>query len=255
VSGVHTVFHLAALVSIPYSYHTPLAYVRTNVEGVANVLQAALDREVELVVNTSSSEVYGTAQYVPIDESHPLQGQSPYSASKIGGDKLAEAFHRSFDLPVATIRPFNTYGPRQSARAIIPAIITQALARSEVRLGSLTPLRDLTYVEDTVEGFVRVAEQPEAIGQVVNIGSGREISIGDLAKTVLEMMDSDSPVVGDDRRVRPQNSEVERLRADIAKAQQLLDWRPSHGLKDGIERTIEWVRANTDRYRAETYAI
>lgn len=252
---VEIVFHLAALISIPYSYHAPISYVRTNVEGTANVLQAALDAAVALVVHTSTSEVYGTACYVPIDEAHSLQGQSPYSASKIGADKLAEAFHLSFGLPATIIRPFNTYGPRQSARAIIPTIIVQALTQPAVCLGNLEPLRDLTYVEDTVDGFIKIAQRPEAIGQVINIGSGREVSIGDLAKTILDLMGKDIPVLRDDRRVRPQGSEVERLCADTRKAKQLLDWRPATGLSKGLTKTIEWIQENLERYRADEYAV
>jgi len=255
VHQVETVFHLAALIGIPYSYHAPISYVRTNVEGTANVLQAALDADVSLVVHTSTSEVYGTARYVPIDEAHPLQAQSPYSASKIGADKLAEAFHLSFHLPVAIIRPFNTYGPRQSARAIIPTIIIQALTNPAVSLGNLEPLRDLTYVEDTVDGFIKMAQSSEAVGQVTNIGSGQEISIKDLAKTILQLMDKNIPVIRDEQRIRPEGSEVERLCADTRKAQRILDWRPQNNLKQGLMKTIEWVQQNHERYKGDAYAI
>lgn len=252
---VEIVFHLAALIAIPYSYLAPISYVRTNIEGTANILQAALDLSVDLVVQTSTSEVYGTACYVPIDEAHPLQGQSPYSASKIGADKLAEAFHLSLGLPVTIIRPFNTYGSRQSARAIIPTIIIQALRQPAVRLGNLEPLRDFTYVEDTVDGFIKVVQQPEAIGQVINIGSGKEISIEDLSKTILQLMGKDIHVIRDDQRIRPQGSEVERLCADTRKAQQLLAWCPRTGLKEGLKKTIEWIQENLERYRADDYVV
>ena len=255
VQQVEYVFHLAALIGIPYSYHAPISYVRTNVEGTVNVLQAALNADVNLVVHTSTSEVYGTARYVPIDENHTLQGQSPYSASKIGADKLAESFYLSFNLPVSIIRPFNTYGPRQSARAIIPTITVQALTQPAVSLGNLEPLRDLTYVEDTVEGFIEIAQHTEAIGQVINIGSGQEISIGDLAKTILKLMGKDIPVIRDKQRIRPRGSEVERLCADTRKAQQLLGWSPRNSLKQGLMKTIEWIQLNYERYQADTYII
>ena len=255
MEGVDLVFHLAALVAIPYSYDTPLSYVRTNVEGTLNMLQASLDAGVSLVVHTSTSETYGTARYVPIDEDHPLQGQSPYSASKIGADKLAEAFHRSFGLPVATVRPFNTYGPRQSARAIIPSIIAQALMEPEVRLGDLTPTRDFSFVEDTVGGFICLAECPEAIGQVINIGSGHEISMAELAETILGLLGREIPIVSESQRVRPQNSEVGRLCADNRKATELLGWRPQYSLTEGLTRTIEWMEQNLGRYRLGAYVI
>jgi NAD dependent epimerase/dehydratase len=255
IRGVDIVFHLAALIAIPYSYHAPSSYVRTNVEGTLNVLQVAMDAGVGLVVHTSTSEVYGTARYVPIDEDHPLQGQSPYSASKIGADKLAEAFHLSFGLPVAIIRPFNTYGPRQSARAVIPTIVTQALTGSAVHLGNLEPTRDFIYMADTVEGFIRIAECLEAIGQVINIGSGQEISIGDLANTVLDLVGRNIPIMCDDQRIRPENSEVERLCTDNSKARDILGWQPRYPLKDGLVRTIEWVEKNLEKYQLGIYAI
>ena len=255
VEGVDVVFHLAALIAIPYSYQAPLSYVRTNVEGTLNVLQACLDARVERVVHTSTSEVYGTARFVPITEEHPLQGQSPYSASKIGADKVAEAFHLSFNLPVATIRPFNTFGPRQSARAVIPTIITQALTQSEIRLGRLEPTRDFNYVADTVEGFIRIAETAEAEGQVINVGSGLEISMGDLARTILELVGKDMPVVYDQQRVRPENSEVDRLCADNSKAQKVLGWHPGYSLKEGLARTIEWIERNLEKYRPGVYTV
>jgi NAD dependent epimerase/dehydratase len=249
------VFHLAALIGIPYSYDAPASYVRTNIEGTLNVLQSARDSNVTRVVHTSTSEVYGSAQFVPINEGHPLQGQSPYSASKIGADQMAQAFHSSFGLPVTTIRPFNTYGPRQSARAVIPTIITQALKQPSIRLGSLTTTRDFNFVADTVEGFINIAECHEAVGEVINIGSGQEISIEELAKTILELVGSEIPIVADESRVRPENSEVDRLLADNNKAQTLLRWSPQYSLKDGLARTIEWVENNIGQYRLGTYTI
>lgn len=256
VQGRDVVFHLAALIAIPYSYASPLSYVRTNIEGTANVLQVAKQEGVERVVHTSTSEVYGTARYVPIDEEHPLQGQSPYSASKIAADKLAEAFHLSFGLPVATIRPFNTYGPRQSARAVIPTIITQALTEPEVHLGNLEPTRDFNYVDDMVEGFIRIAEHPDAVGQVINIGSGKEISIGNLASVILDLVGrKDVPIICDDKRLRPDGSEVERLCANNHKANETLGWYPRHTLEEGLTLTIEWIKNNLERYRVGAYAI
>ena len=224
-------------------------------EGTLNILQSALDNDVGLVVHTSTSEVYGTARYVPIDEGHPLQGQSPYSASKIAADKMAEAFHLSFGLPVVTIRPFNTYGPRQSARAVIPTIITQALTKPEIKLGSLHPTRDLNFVKDTVEAFVKAAECPEAVGKVINVGSGKEISIGDLARTTLDLIGKDMPIKSDDRRVRPNDSEVERLCADNIKAQEILKWHPKYTLKQGLQETIDWIEKNLDHFQPGTYTI
>jgi dTDP-glucose 4,6-dehydratase len=254
VHKVDVVFHLAALIAIPYSYVAPLSYVRTNVEGTLNLLQACRDADVVRVVHTSTSEVYGTARYVPMDEGHPLEGQSPYAASKIGADMLAEAFHRSFGLPVSTIRPFNTFGPRQSARAVIPTIVTQALTQHEVRLGNVAPTRDLTFVADTVEGFLRVAENEATIGEVVNVGSGREISIADLAATILRLMNRDLPVVGDPVRVRPEASEVDRLLADVTRAREWFGWAPRHTLDDGLAQTIQWIARHIEHYRADVYA-
>jgi dTDP-glucose 4,6-dehydratase len=255
VKGVDVVFHLAALIGIPYSYHAPLSYLRQNIEGTVNVLQSALEFGVKLVVHTSTSEVYGTARYVPIDEGHPLQGQSPYAASKIGADKWAEAFHRSFGLPVTILRPFNTFGPRQSARAIIPTIITQALTQSEVHLGSLEPRRDFNFITDTVDGFIRIAEFPEAVGQVINIGSGREMSIGDLATTILNLTEMKKPILSDKERIRPHLSEVERLWADCKKAHEIIGWQPKCTLSDGLFRTIEWVKENLENYQPKVYSI
>ena len=255
VEGRAVVFHLAALIAIPYSYAAPASYVRTNVDGTLNVMQACRETGVERVVHTSTSEVYGTARYVPIDEKHPLQGQSPYSASKIGADKMAEAFHLSFGLPAVTVRPFNTFGPRQSARAVIPTIITQCLAGRSVKLGSLHPTRDLNYVVNTVEGFLAAAVAPEAIGTTINFGSGREISIGDLARMIASLTGTEVEVESDEARVRPERSEVERLLADNTLASTLTGWKPAVSLEDGLRATIEWFREHASRYRAGTYAV
>jgi dTDP-glucose 4,6-dehydratase len=254
-AGVDIVFHLAALIAIPYSYQAPLSYVRTNVEGTLNVLQASLNQDVERVVHTSTSEVYGSARTVPINEAHPLTGQSPYSASKIGADKIAESFHLSFELPVVTVRPFNTFGPRQSARAVIPTIITQALSDQAIALGNLEPTRDLNYVADTVAGFIAAAESPNAIGEVINLGTGREVSIRELAQKILKLIDKDLPVISDEQRVRPENSEVDRLCADATRAQSLLGWQPKYSLEDGLAETISWIEKNTSRFRQGVYVI
>ncbi len=255
IAGADVVFHLAALIAIPYSYDAPLSYVRTNVEGTLNVLQSVQRAGSGMVVHTSTSEVYGTARTVPISEDHPLQGQSPYSATKLGADKLAEAFHLSFGLPVVTVRPFNTYGPRQSDRAVIPTIITQALSNSEIRLGNLEPTRDLNFVADTVEGFIKAAETPEAVGHVINLGTGREISIRDLAALILKILDKNLPIASDDVRVRPTNSEVERLCADNRKGQAILNWSPSYTLEEGLKLTVEWIRENSERFRTGVYVV
>jgi len=252
VKGCQVVFHLCSLIGIPYSYTAPQSYVATNVLGAVNVMQAALAEGVERVVHTSTSECYGTAQDTLIDEKHPLQGQSPYSASKIGADMIAESYWRSFGLPVATIRPFNTYGPRQSARAVIPTIISQALAGGEIRLGSLKPTRDLNYVDDTVEAFIRVAGA-ETVGQVINIGTGKEISVGDLAQLILRLSGSASRIVCEERRVRPEQSEVGRLRCNNEKAQRLLDWQPRVPLEDGVRRTIDWIQCHQTHYKPHLY--
>ncbi len=252
---VEVVFHLGALIAIPYSYVHPREVIETNVMGTLNVLMAARRHNVSRVVHTSTSEVYGTARYVPIDEGHSLQGQSPYSASKIGADKIAESFYYSYDLPVAIIRPFNTYGPRQSARAVIPTIITQALSRDVIHLGSLTPTRDFTFVKDTVEGFLVVAGSPEAIGQEFNLGCDSEISIGDLARKILDLMGKDLPIHTDERRLRPTKSEVERLWADNRKAREVLGWRPRTSLDDGLRQTISWISEHLDLYRLGEYQI
>ena len=253
--GVSVVYHLSSLVAIPYSYVAPHSYVSVNVQGAINVLEAARGENVERVVHTSTSECYGTAVYVPIDEKHPLQGQSPYSASKIGADMVAESYWRSFGLPVAIIRPFNTFGPRQSARAVIPTIISQALRGGPVKLGGLTPTRDMNYVDNTVDGFLAVGAHPSAVGEVINIGSGREISVGELARTIVAMLGSNAEVVEDPARLRPRSSEVERLLCANDKARRLLDWQPKVDLEEGLRRTIEWFSRNLDRYKASIYNI
>ena len=244
VRDVDVIFHLGSLISIPYSYIRPRDTIENNILSTLNILTAARDLGVEKVVHTSSSEVYGTALYVPIDEKHPLQGQSPYSASKIGADKIAESFYCSFDLPVATIRPFNTYGPRQSARAIIPTIITQAIEQEKIKLGSLFPTRDYTFVKDTVNGFISTAESKSSIGEVINIGSNFEISMGDLAQRISSLLNKDIKIVQDSSRVRPFKSEVKRLWCDNAKAKRLLGWEPQVSLDEGLKETIEWISEN-----------
>ena len=248
LAGADVVFHLAALIGIPFSYNSPDSYVDTNVKGTLNVLQAARDVGLERVVVTSTSEVYGSAQYVPIDEAHPRQAQSPYSASKIGADALATAFCRSFGLPAVIVRPFNTYGPRQSERAVIPTIITQLLAGSaELHLGSVRPTRDLTFVTDTCAGFIALASCDAAVGLDVNLGAGKEISIGDLASLLLELTGSKATVVSDDERLRPAGSEVERLMSDNSRARALTRWEPAVSLRDGLARTVAWFAEPPDR--------
>lgn len=249
------VFHLAALIGIPYSYRAALSYVRTNVEGTLNVLQAARDLEIERIVCTSTSEVYGDARHLPINEGHPLQGQSPYSASKIGADKIAESYSLSFDLPVSIVRPFNTYGPRQSTRAVIPTIITQALSGSEVRVGSLFPTRDFNYVADTVEAFLLTAAEPRALGKTINFGSGVETSIGDLARLIGRLLDKELTLLPEQERIRPEESEVDRLCADASLAEQLLGWKSQVSLEDGLRRTIAWIEDNLENYRIKEYAV
>ena len=229
--------------------------MKTNIEGTLNVLQNARELETTRIIHTSTSEVYGTALYVPIDEKHPLQGQSPYSASKIGADKIVESFHLSFNTPVVTIRPFNTFGPRQSARAIIPTIITQVLTKQNIVLGNLKPTRDLNYVSNTVDGFIKAAIMPDIIGQTVNLGTGKEISIGDLVKLIAQLMNSEIDVTVDNQRVRPKGSEVERLLADNNLAKQLLDWEPGISLEDGLQKTINWISQNNENYRPDVYTI
>lgn len=249
VEGTAVVFHLGALISIPYSYAHPREVASVNIMGTLNVLDAVRKFRVGRLVHTSTSEVYGTACYVPIDEKHPLQGQSPYSASKIGADKLVESYWRAFGIPAVTVRPFNTYGPRQSTRAIIPTIMTQALHGDQVLLGSLGPKRDLTFVSDTVAGFLKAATAVNVLGHTVNLGTGREISIGELAAAIIKVIDREVKIVEDPRRVRPEKSEVERLLADNALAGQLLDWRPQVALEEGLLRTAEWIRDHLGAYR------
>lgn len=253
VKDVDVIFHLASLISIPYSYVHPRENVETNVMGTFNVLMAARDYQVEKIVHTSTSETYGTARYVPIDEEHPLQGQSPYSASKIGADKIAESFHLSYELPVATIRPFNTFGPRQSSRAVIPTIISQALTKDEIQLGSLHPTRDYTYVKDLAQGFIKVGKSPKSVGEVINIGSNFEISIGDLAKKIITLIGRDVTIQTDQSRIRPSGSEVERLWCDNSKAKRLLNWEPSMSLDEGLQETINWIRENVDLHKTDIY--
>ncbi len=249
------VFHLAALIGIPYSYEAPESYVNTNIKGSLNVMQAALTSNVEKIVHTSTSEVYGTAQYTPIDEKHPLQGQSPYSASKIGADKIAESYYNSFDLPVATIRPFNTFGPRQSARAVIPTIITQALTSNSINLGSLTPVRDLTYVADTVNGFIKIAESEKTIGKTVNVGSGSGVTIGELAEKIRDIVNPEATICCDHNRVRPESSEVKKLICDNSLAAQLMGWKPSVTLEEGLGFTISWIKEHIDSYKPNQYTV
>lgn len=256
VQGCDYVFHLAALIGIPYSYYAPDAYVRTNVNGTLNIVQAAREAGVSRVMHTSTSEVYGTALVAPITEEHPLQGQSPYSASKIGADKIAESYWLSFETPVVICRPFNTFGPRQSTRAVIPTIITQALAGKDVKLGSLSPTRDMNFVSNTAEGFMAAALGPDkCLGESINFGLGEEISIGDLAHLIAEICGADIEITEDSERVRPANSEVERLLACNKKAKELLGWEPKVGVREGLERTVDWFRDHLDRYRVGEYSV
>jgi NAD dependent epimerase/dehydratase len=255
MADIEHVFHLAAMIAIPYSYHAPQSYVDTNVTGTLNVLQEARAAGVERVVHTSTSEVYGTAQYVPIDEKHPVVGQSPYSATKIAADKLAEAFFSSFSVPVVTVRPFNTYGPRQSARAVIPTIIMQCLTANSVKLGNLTPTRDLTFVSDTVEGFLAAGAAKNVSGRAINLGTGTEISIGDLARTIADMIGKEIRIECENQRLRPEASEVERLLSNNALAFQALGWAPSVKLSDGLRQTIDWVERNLTRFRSDAYYL
>lgn len=256
MKGTEEVFHLAALIAIPFSYHSPDSYVDTNIKGTLNVLQAARDLDMSRVLITSTSEVYGTALYVPIDEKHPYQGQSPYSATKIGADRLAESFYRSFDLPVSIVRPFNTYGPRQSARAVIPTIITQLLAgKEEIKLGSLTPTRDFNYVKDTAGGFIAIAESDKTIGEEINIATQREISIGDLAQEIISQINPKAKIICDEERLRPEKSEVNRLLGSNAKIQELTDWKMRYTFEEGIAETIAWIRDHMDRYKVDCYNL
>jgi len=255
VKGMNLIFHLGSLISIPYSYIHPRETIETNILGVLNILSSAHETGVERVIHTSTSEVYGTARYVPIDENHPLHGQSPYSASKIGADMIAESFYRSFEVPIAIIRPFNTFGPRQSARAVIPTIISQALTGEQIRLGSLHPTRDYTYVDDVVEAFIRVAQSHNSMGEVINIGSNFEISIGDIARKVIAIVGRDTDIITDPVRNRPEKSEVERLLCDNSKAKKLLGWEPKISFDDGLKRTIEWISNNIALYKSELYNV
>lgn len=256
MKDVDAVFHLAALIAIPYSYHSPDMYVDTNIKGTLNILQAARDLNTARILVTSTSEVYGTAQYVPIDEKHPYQGQSPYSATKIGADRLAESFYRSFNLPVTIVRPFNTYGPRQSARAVIPTIITQLLSgMKEIKLGSLEPTRDFNYVKDTARGFLEIYRSDKTVGEEINIATQREISIGELAEELIRQIDPEAKVVCDQQRVRPEKSEVERLLGSNEKIKSLTNWRPQYTFEEGIAETIEFFRDNLDKYKADIYNV
>ena len=254
MKGVDAVFHLAALIAIPFSYYSPDTYVDTNIKGTLNVLQAGRDLGTERVLVTSTSEVYGTAQYVPIDELHPFQGQSPYSATKIGADRLAESFYRSFGLPVSIVRPFNTFGPRQSARAVIPTIITQLLVgKLEIKLGSLTPTRDFNYVKDTARGFIEIYKSGQTIGQEINIATQKEISIGQLAKELIRQINPGARIICDEIRLRPENSEVNRLLGSNQKIRQLTDWEPRYTFEQGLEETIEFLRTNMKNYKVDIY--
>ncbi|MGZ4177061.1 MAG: SDR family NAD(P)-dependent oxidoreductase [Solirubrobacteraceae bacterium] len=255
VKGAEIVLHLGAQIAIPYSYVNPRDFFEVNVLGTLNVAQACLASGVQRVVHTSTSEVYGTARQVPITEAHPLEPQSPYAASKLAADKLMDSWHRSFDLPVVVLRPFNTYGPRQSARAIIPTIISQALAGDTLRLGSLHPRRDLTFVRDTAAGMIAAATAPEAVGETVQLGTGEAVSVGEIVELVSELMGKELHPVLDEARVRPANSEVELLLSEPARARDLLGWEPRVALREGLEQTIEWVALNAKRYRADEYVI
>ena len=258
MEGIDVVYHLAALIAIPYSYHSPDSYVDTNIKGTLNVLQAARQLNTERVLVTSTSEVYGTAQYVPIDEKHPFQGQSPYSATKIGADRLAESFYRSFNLPVTIVRPFNTYGPRQSTRAIIPTIITQLLSGiEEIKLGDLMPTRDLLFVLDTVRGFHAIAESDKTLGEEINIATQQEISMGELARTLIKQISPNAHIIEDVQRLRPEKSEVFRLLGNNEKIKQLTGWAPQWELERGLEETISWFRVtgNQSKYRPDRYVV
>ena len=256
MKGCSVVFHLAALIAIPFSYHSPDAYVDTNVKGTLNILQAARELELERILVTSTSEVYGTAKYVPIDEIHPFQGQSPYSATKIGADRLAESFYRSFNLPVTIVRPFNTYGPRQSARAVIPTIITQLLSgKTEIKLGALTPTRDFNYVKDTANGFIEIYKSDKTVGEEINIATQKEISIGELAGELIRQINPNARIICDEQRLRPEKSEVNRLLGSNAKIRRLTDWEPKYTLSQGLTETIQFLKDNLDRYKVDIYNL
>ena len=256
MEGVDAVFHLAALIAIPYSYYSPDMYVDTNIKGTLNILQAARDLKTQRVLVTSTSEVYGTARYVPIDENHPFQGQSPYSATKIGADRLAESFYRSFDLPVTIVRPFNTFGPRQSARAVIPTIITQLLSgATQIKLGALTPTRDFNYVKDTARGFLEIYRSEKTIGEEINIATQKEISIGDVAKELIAQINPAAVIICDEERLRPEKSEVNRLLGCNEKIRRLTSWQPQYTFEEGISETIEFLRNNLDKYKTDIYNV
>ncbi len=255
IKDIDIIFHLGSVIAIPYSYVNPRDVVETNVIGTLNVLSAASENDIEKIVHTSTSEVYGTAKYVPIDEEHPLQGQSPYSASKISADKIAESFYLSYGMPISIIRPFNTYGPRQSARAIIPSLMSQILGNDEVTLGSTNPTRDFTYVSDTVKGFIMIAESPKSIGEVINIGSGKEISIGDLTSKIISIVGKNVKIAVDENRIRPIKSEVGRLCANNEKAKRLLGWQPRVSLEEGLRSTCDWISNNLGLYKSRIYNI
>lgn len=256
MEGMDAVLHLAALIAIPYSYYAPDAYVDTNIKGTLNVLQAARDADIARVLVTSTSEVYGTAQYVPIDEKHPYQGQSPYSATKIGADRLAESFYRSFNLPVSIVRPFNTFGPRQSARAVIPTIITQLLSgKEEIKLGALDPTRDFNYVKDTARGFIEILKSDKTIGEEINIATQKEISIGELANELIRQINPKAKIICDTMRLRPEKSEVERLLGKNKKIKRLTDWKPQYTFEEGLAETIEFLKNNLDKYKVDIYNV
>lgn len=252
---VDVVFHLASLIAIPYSYLAPASYVQVNVLGTLNILQGCLENNVMKVVHTSTSETYGTARYVPIDEKHPLQAQSPYSASKIGADKLAESYFLAFGLPVATMRPFNTFGPRQSARAVIPTIITQALMGETLKIGSTWPVRDLVYVKDNVDGYVRIAKEEKTAGEVINIGRGYGVSVGQIIKMVESILNKKLTVITDKSRIRPKKSEVCKLICDSKKAKKMVGWKCSYTLEDGLEETVDWISDNLSFYKTQLYNL
>jgi len=249
------IFHLAALIAIPYSYYAPRSYFETNVLGTLNIMQSVKEFEPIKVIHTSTSEVYGTALYTPIDENHPLQGQSPYSASKIGADKVVESFYRSFNIPVAVIRPFNTYGPRQSARAVIPTIISQALTKEEIKLGNIHAVRDMSYIKDTVNGFVKIAQSNKSVGEVINIGSGRGLTIKEVVEIVAKLLNKNMKIKIDKGRIRPKKSEVEVLICDYRKAKKIINWTPKFNFEEGLAETIEWIKENLKYFKPGIYNI
>lgn len=256
IKDINIIMHLAALIAIPYSYYAPDAYVDTNIKGTLNILNAAREMGNKRVLVTSTSEVYGTAQYVPIDEKHPFQGQSPYSATKIGADRMAESFYRSFELPVTIVRPFNTFGPRQSARAVIPTIIMQLLSgKNEIKLGDLSPTRDFNYVKDTVSGFFEILKSDKTIGEEINIATNREISIGDLAEELIKQINPEAKIIQDKKRLRPENSEVERLLGSNNKIKLLTEWEQNYSFEQGLVETIEWMKENIDKYKVDIYNV